>query len=81
MAETDLTTIFVKDQGDVHILSFRKLSLVIKLCCRRNVSEKRSATLLNIQQEQRLISSLGIVPANVWKDFIEPICLKNATNA
>lgn len=40
-----------------------------------------NVTLVNIQQEQKLISSLDIVLAYVWKDFIEPICLRNVTNA
>ena len=36
---------------------------------------------VDIQQEQKLISSLDIVLAYVWKDFIELICLRNVTNA
>ena len=47
----------------------------------RRKKKKPFATLLIIQQEQKLISSLDIVPANVWMDFIEPTCLRNVTNA
>ena len=40
-----------------------------------------SVTLVKIQQERKLISSLGNVLVNVWKDFIEHTCLRNVTNA
>ena len=59
---------------------FRTSSIIIKLLY-RNFPEKLFAFVVNIQQEQKLISSLDVVLAYVWKDFIELICLRNVTNA